>query len=234
MPREQLLALILQLAVVDCEQLRDGFLAQPANSVSSLTFVVAGVWILGRARRHIVNGDAIAIGLVAVAVGIGSFAFHGVADAPSHWMHDTTLLVLLALVAVKHVGPRALSVARAAPITAAGAGSFVFASPNSTTLVAIMLVLCVAAGEVVGTLRHGARIIPRSLAVMLAFGLFASWLGRTGSVLCRPESALQLHALWHVVMAVATVWWVECAIFTPGAGAATARGGTSEAVSARR
>ena len=230
-----MLAVIQQLAVLDCEQWRPGLLAQPANSVSSLAFVFAGAWILGRARHHIVNGDAIAVGLVAIAVGIGSFAFHGVADAPSHWMHDTTLLVLLALVAVRHVGPRALSVARAAPITGVGAGGFVLASPNSTTLVAIMLILCVSAGEVVSTLRHGARIIPRSLAVMLGVGLFASWLGRTGSVLCRPESALQLHALWHVVMAVATVWWVECAIIsTPGADATRACGGTSEAVSARR
>ena len=225
----------MQLALVDCERLRDGLLAQPANSLSSLAFVVAGMWILGRARRHVVNGDAIAVGLVAVAVGIGSFAFHGFADAPSHWMHDTTLLVLLALVAVRHVGPRALSVARAAPVMGVGAGGFVLASPNSTTLVAVVLIVCVAAGEVVNTLRHGARIIPRSLAVMLGVGLVASGLGRTGSVLCRPESALQLHALWHVVMAVATVWWVECAIFsTPEADAVRACTDTSEAVSARR
>jgi hypothetical protein len=204
---------MLQPALVDCEQLRSGLVAQPANSVSSLAFIVAGVWIVGRARRLTVNGDAAVIALVAVAVGIGSVAFHGVADAPSHWLHDTTLLVLLSLVAVKHVGPRTLALSRAAPLLGVGAGSVVLASPNSTTLVAIMLVLCVVASEVALTLRHGSSTIQRSLALMLAFGLLASWLGRTGSVLCRPESVLQLHALWHVTMAVAAAWWVECAIF---------------------
>jgi hypothetical protein len=203
---------IRQLALVDCEQLRGGLLAQPVNSVFSLAFVVAGVWILVRAQRHIVDLDAITIGLAAVSVGVGSVAFHGVAGAPAHWLHDTTLLVLLGLVAAKHVGPRSISVSRAAPVVAIVAGTVALASPNSTTPIAIMLVLCVAVSEVVATRRQGARLIPRPLAAMLAFGLFASWLGRTGSVLCRPDSVMQIHAVWHLVMAAATAWWAECAI----------------------
>ena len=76
---------MLQLAVVDCEQLRGDLLAQPANSVSSLAFVAAGLWILRRAPRRIADIDAIIFGLAAVAVGVGSAAFHGFAGAPAHW-----------------------------------------------------------------------------------------------------------------------------------------------------
>ena len=229
-------SVILEVALVDCEQLRGGLLAQPANSLSSLAFVVAGVWILVRAQRHIVNLDAIAVGLASLAVGVGSFAFHGIAGAQAHWLHDTTLLTLLGLVAVEHVGPRGLCVARAAPIVVVFAGTSVFASPNSTTLVAVVLVLCVAASEVAAPWRNRVRIIPGPLATMLAGGLCASWLGRTGSVLCRPESVLQLHALWHLVMAAATVWWVECAVLDAPAGPNAVIGSDArgEAVTARR
>jgi hypothetical protein len=209
-------SVVLAAASVDCERLGGGLLTQPANSVSSLAFVVAGVWILVRALRHNRNREGITVGLAAAAVGVGSVAFHAVSSAPAHWLHDTTLLFLLGLVAARHAGLRSLSVSGAASFAAS---SVVLVSPGSTTLVAVMLVLCVAASEVVATRRDGARLIPRSLAAMLAFGLFALWSGRSGSPLCRPDSAFQFHAVWHVVMAAATAWWADCAIF----GALTAR-----------
>jgi hypothetical protein len=48
----------------------------------------------------------------------------------------------------------------------------------------------------------GARYA-RVAAATLGAGLVAYLLGRTGSALCRPDSLLQLHGLWHVLMAVA-------------------------------
>lgn len=44
-------------------------------------------------------------------------------------------------------------------------------------------------------------------AASLAGGIAAYLLGRTGSPLCRPDSWLQLHGLWHVLMAVALASW---------------------------
>jgi hypothetical protein len=206
-------SVVLAAASVDCERMAGGLLTQPANSVSSLAFVVAGVWILVRARHHNRNRDAIAIGLAAVAVGVGSVAFHAVSSSTAHWLHDATLLFLLGLVAVRHVGLRALSLSRAAPAVCIVAGAVVLGFRDSTTLVAIALVICVAASELAATWRNRARLIPPSLATMVAFGLFASWLGRDGSPLCRPDSVLQLHAVWHLVMAAATAWWANCAVF---------------------
>jgi hypothetical protein len=227
---------VLAAASVDCERLGGGLLTQPVNSVSSLGFVVAGTWILVRAQRHNRNREAIAVGLAAVAVGVGSVAFHAVSSASAHWLHDTTLLFLLGLVAVRHVGLRRVSVSRAAPVVCAGGGSVVLAYPGSTTLVAVMLIVCVAASEVVATWRRRAPVIPPSLATLLAFGLFASWLGREGSPLCRPDSALQLHAVWHLVMAAATAWWTDCAIFVAltARNVETARAAESVAVPAQR
>ena len=44
----------------------------------------------------------------------------------------------------------------------------------------------------------------------LAIGVTAYLLGRTGAPLCRPDSLLQPHALWHLLTAVAmAVWTVD-------------------------
>jgi hypothetical protein len=39
--------------------------------------------------------------------------------------------------------------------------------------------------------------------VALALGGLAFLFGRTGSPLCRPGSLLQIHAAWHLLVAVA-------------------------------
>src|SRR6266511_2456028 len=49
-----------------------------------------------------------------------------------------------------------------------------------------------------------ARVI---VLTALAVGLTAYLLGRTGGPLCRPESLLQPHALWHLLTAVAMAGW---------------------------
>ena len=55
----------------DCEALRDGLLAQPVNSLSSLAYVAAAIVLVRRQPRHRVPALALA------AVGVGSFLYHG-------------------------------------------------------------------------------------------------------------------------------------------------------------
>ena len=202
---------ILGAAAVDCEQLRAGLLAQPANSLSSLAFVAAGILIVARALRRERNLDGIAVGLAAVATGMASLVFHAGNEASAHWLHDTSLLVVFTLVAIRHIGRNQLSLAQAAPFVAVAASAIVLAIPTSTTLVTALLVL----GVVVGGFnerRRGESVIHLPLVATMLFGLSASWLGRKGSVLCSPESVLQPHALWHIVMALSIVWWAETAV----------------------
>ena len=52
---------------------------------------------------------------------------------------------------------------------------------------------------------------PPALAVVaLALGAVANVLSRTGAPLCRPDSLLQGHALWHVLTAVGAALWLAC------------------------
>jgi hypothetical protein len=87
-------------AAGDCEAIGTGWLDQPVNALSSLTFVVAGMWVAAAGRSR-------GAGAAIAAVGVGSFWFHADAEsAPARWAHDGSL-VLLAIVAAVVAGRRA-------------------------------------------------------------------------------------------------------------------------------
>lgn len=54
-----------------------------------------------------------------------------------------------------------------------------------------------------GGVRAGRVVVVAALAV----GVTAYLVGRTGGSLCRPDSLLQPHALWHLLTAVAMAAW---------------------------
>lgn len=90
------------LGASDCERLRDGLIAQPVNSISSLAYVVAGVWVL-RQIRHVEPPRrplAAAYGVALVGLGVGSAGFHGPGTAPARWLHDLSLADLALVIAV--------------------------------------------------------------------------------------------------------------------------------------
>lgn len=83
----------------DCERIRDGWLAQPVNALTSLAFVAAGGVVLARtwkpARdRH---GEVLAYGAMLALVGAGSVAFHGPQPPGARAMHDLPIPLLLGL-----------------------------------------------------------------------------------------------------------------------------------------
>jgi hypothetical protein len=77
----------------DCELIRDGWLAQPVNSVSALALVLAAAWLWSGGRRAPAP-------FVAVA-GVGSIWFHAAPSAAASWTHDLGLYGLLAVAAVE-------------------------------------------------------------------------------------------------------------------------------------
>ena len=100
------------------------------------------------------------------------------------------------------------AVAAGLALAAVGAGSFVYHGPQPSWAgpahdwpIVVVVSICV-----VGVVRSGLRrdwsgwTVP---AVLLALGLVAYLVGRTGSPLCRPESLWQFHGAWHVLTAAA-------------------------------
>jgi hypothetical protein len=85
----------------DCERIRDGWLAQPVNALTSLSFVGAAAVVLARAWRPARHrrGEVVAYGTVLAMVGAGSVAFHGPQPPGARAMHDVPIPVLIGLAA---------------------------------------------------------------------------------------------------------------------------------------
>lgn len=108
---------------------------------------------------------------------------------------------------------RAALVVSGVLLAAVGVGSIVYhgpqpdwARPVHDGSIAVLIVgsaLLFGAAVAQGRATAAARGAWTQAAVWMAAGLVAFVAGRTGSWLCDPPSPLQLHALWHVLSAVA-------------------------------
>jgi hypothetical protein len=87
------------VAASDCERIRPGLVGQPANTVSSLAFVVAALPIARRAR--VARSRAWAgVAASAAVEGLGSVAYHGPGGPWAKAVHDAGLVALVATLAV--------------------------------------------------------------------------------------------------------------------------------------
>jgi hypothetical protein len=206
----------------DCERFGEGFLGQPVNAVSSLAFVVAGAAILsggGGDRRGRTE-----FGLLVTAVGAGSVVLHGPYPAWADLAHDLPLMALVAFVAVDAasdlVGRRLSEAWWVVPTLALV--PLVTAAPEAADRAQAL-----AAVVAIGLSLWRARVRPEQRRTILtAMGLLgvAALIGtltRSGAQLCRPDSLLQGHAVWHVLSALA-MWRLSPAIgrIASGSGAA--------------
>lgn len=112
---------VQHVAASDCERIRPGLVGQPANTVSSLAFVIAAASIARRGRRN----ESAAWRRVAAAAafeGLGSVAYHGPGGRLSKAVHDAGLVALMVTVAAAHaadpgpprVRPRTIALTTAA------------------------------------------------------------------------------------------------------------------------
>jgi hypothetical protein len=206
---------------MDCEHIVSGFLGQPANAVSSLTFLVSAAWILILAFRgeRATRAALFVLALAVAANAVGSFALHGPDPWWAQWAHDAAIMAVLLFIGVHALGrirgwrPTLAIGAYAAGLAAValGLGAIHGASdPFAGTLAAGAVFGEIA--TVSGERRTRPSGAPRSGDVArgvglaaIALGGVAYLLGQTGSPLCRPESLFQWHALWHVLVAVSLV-----------------------------
>lgn len=205
-------------ALGDCEALVSSALGawQPANTLSSLAFIAAGVWVLRRTRPATLDERRFAAALAAalVAVGVGSAAFHGLGTSTARWAHDVSILALLLVVLARGASvlrgdARPLDLVPAA--LAVVAAVVVLAPAASVPLSAVVAAVAVAVETAVAlrSRRPGRLGSGRyRLAVgALVVGAVVDVLSRTGAPWCQPASLLQGHAAWHVAAAAAGAAW---------------------------
>lgn len=197
-----------------CEAFRDGFLGQPANTITSLAFVIAGAAVLARLPAPVAGRWP--YGLLVALVGVGSVVQHGPHPPWQAYAHDLPLVGVLAFVAVDAAADltgRRLSawwwlVPTAAAVPAVAAGP--------TTSMALQALLGVAAVGL-SLLRAWRRPARRGrvvvAGVVLGLGALAGNLG--DGPWCEPDSLWQGHAVWHVLAATA-LWWLTPVIGARG------------------
>ena len=205
------------MPAADCELLVDGFLAQPVNSLSSLAFVLVGVWVAVLVRYH--SGAqqrlALAVGGGLALVGIGSVAFHGPGGPTADWIHDGSITALLVLIIALELANRSgwsgrqmmtgWLVVAAALMVVEGIWPDVGDGLNAPlALFAVVGVI----GPRSGFHRSQPRRTPERPGngvatglAMLAVGAIIMLLSRTDGPLCAPDSLVQGHAIWHLLAA---------------------------------
>jgi hypothetical protein len=204
----------------DCEAIRDGFLRQPANAISSLAFLLAAAWIAWRASEvRAQRAELIVLAACVAANGVGSFGFHGPFGVSFRWFHDLSALSIPLFVAVHDAG-----LVRGTPVRqkllgiAAGIamiGVLLAAWPGLLVPLGFAGAVAAAAGELAAFRAgyrprpsHATRVQLAAWAVvlgLLALAGLAFLLGRSTSPWCRPESLAQAHAAWHLLVAVGAV-----------------------------
>ncbi|MBK5224838.1 MAG: hypothetical protein JJE52_18580 [Acidimicrobiia bacterium] len=87
----------IHVAASDCERIRPGLIAQPANTASSLAFVLAARPMHRRAEGRWAWR---VVAVATAAVGIGSVAYHGPGGRFSKLVHDGAIVALVASLGV--------------------------------------------------------------------------------------------------------------------------------------
>ncbi|WP_222721521.1 hypothetical protein [Actinomadura sp. HBU206391] len=198
----------------DCEEWQPGLLHQPVNSLSSLAYVAAGLWIATRwGTDRADRVTAVVFGAAVLSIGVGSLLYHGPQWPGSAVVHDATIPSAVLFITVNDLallrgwGLHRQMTTYAMAVAAACLLAVVLPA-SSGTVVALSAVSAVAAEAMLVRRRrdHSARAALLLAGTLLAAAL-AGLAGRTGSPLCRPHSLLQGHALWHVLTAAALLQW---------------------------
>lgn len=191
-----------------CEARLCGWVAEPANTWSSLGYVVVGAWLL---RHAIAERDArlIAVAIAEIMIGVGSVFFHGTGSLAGEFVDQVGMFLLSCLVASYAFGyARGFTPSASARLYA---GAVLVSTvilwivpPIGIPLFGVQLAVGLGA-----ELRWRSRAPDPSVYRPLVQGLviflcaFAIWVTDITGLLCDPDNhILTGHAVWHLLNAV--------------------------------
>ena len=199
-----------------CEAIRSEGIKQPANALSSLAFVVVAAMVLLRWARKPSAGRAaytVLYMFALVVVGLGSAYFHATLSFRGQFV-DVLGMYLVATFALLYSVDRLRGFSGAALVSGYIATNAVLAMllywvPVFRRGVFALLIAAVLIVEILVRRRSGdgSGTRPLWLAAAIMALAFVIWITDFTRMLCRPESWIQGHAVWHVLGAVAA-WYL--------------------------
>jgi hypothetical protein len=174
----------------DCEFIRSAFPLQPVNAFTALALVAAGCFLTIRYRRR----GSFLYGTTLIAVGGTSFLFHAFGIDG-----ESIAVILLASWTATWIllGSNAKAI-RTWVLFGIGAAALISFLPTIRHAITALAITAVAIGLTLDPVlrRELAWLV---IAAPVALGVYT--LGRTGGPWCRPESFVQVHAVWHLIAA---------------------------------
>ncbi len=189
-----------------CERTEPGLWAEPANALTNLAFIAAGLWGVGQVRRHNAGTFAEVLAWWVVAIGVGSTLFHTFANRVTIWADILPIAGFTLAYTLFNLRR--------------------FLGMGWSKAIAIFIVFYVVAGlitfAVPDWLRQASNGTTGYLPPFLALAFFGVWVASTGnragwynlagstifvvSVICRmidpivcPSFPLGTHFLWHIL-----------------------------------
>jgi hypothetical protein len=187
-----------------CEAIRDGLVRQPANALSSLSFVLVALLVLRASKSMNVFAFALMV------IGFGSAFYHASLTFIGQFFDVMGMYLIATYVIVFAVG-RLRTLTRGQFVAVYLALNAVLAwalwqYPGARRYVFAGVLLAGLALEMAAR-AHSARK-PNGRALVVAVALlsagFVLWVLDITRTVCSPESLLQGHALWHVLGAASS------------------------------
>ncbi len=198
---------------------------QPANTWSNVAFMLIGLAIMlmlgGNSARprnpmQIADFFSIGYGMAVVFLGPGSMFFHASLKRWGGWVDNLSMnlfvsfVIVYDFVRVVHGNEIVfLMVYLVINVTLGvvtalrdGLGKYIFGGLIAAFAILEVLILVFHAGGVTR------EFLPYMLLTLISFGLaFGIWLlSNTGGPLCKRDTLLQGHAIWHVLTAISTLF----------------------------
>ncbi len=194
-----------------CEARLCAWVAEPANTWSSLAYIAVGLWLLLHARRSR-DSRLVAVAVAEIMIGLGSVLFHSTGALAGEFVDQVGMFLLSGLI-LTYAWGHAKGVA-ANRVTATYAGVVVLSTliivayaPLGIPLFAVQL-----ATGLAWELRHRKGSAQpeqyRGLVqgILIFLGAFAIWTTDITGLLCDPDNhVLTGHAVWHLLNA----WSIE-------------------------
>jgi len=194
-----------------CEGLRDSLVRQPANTWSSLAFLVVALWVAARLARGVRAGRAALAGAEAglflcalVLVGLGSAFYHASLTFIGQVFDVSGMYLVATFILLHRLGPRFGAPPLVRVLAFVLANGVLMAlqvtTPSLRRIVFGVLLVWALAVEWRSSRAGRSRLAAAAFLMALAFAI---WFVDQRRLVCDPGSLIQGHAAWHLLGALA-------------------------------